>query len=387
MSAEASPDDGDWETWLEARCAAIEAAGRWRRPRGLDAAGPEGRLVDGDQEVVAFASNDYLGLTQHPDVVAAAHRALDRWGTGSGAARLIVGSRPVHADLETALAGWRGTEAAVAFSTGYAANLGVLATLADRDVHVLSDELNHASIIDGCRTARANGARLSVYRHGDVDQVEALLAEQPGRALVVTDLVFSMDGDVAPWEPLAEVCARHGALLVLDEAHAVLGPPVDVADLEASVVRVGTLSKALGAMGGFVAGPRRVADLLVNAARPYIFTTALPPADAAAALAALDVVRSEEGDRLRSTLRSHVERLAPGWPSPILPVLVGEERRALAVADALLADGLLVPAIRPPTVPPGTSRLRVALSAAHTAEHVQRLAGALRTHDLAVGLP
>ena len=387
MSAEVGPEDGDWEAWLEGRCAAIEAAGRWRRPRDLDAAGPEGRLVDGDHPVVAFASNDYLGLTQHPEVGAAAHRALDRWGPGSGAARLIVGSRPVHADLEAALADWRGTEAAVAFSTGYAANLGVLATLAGRGVHVLSDELNHASIIDGCRTARANGARLSVYRHGDVDQVEALLAEQPGRSLVVTDLVFSMDGDVAPWERLAEVCARHRALLVLDEAHAVLGPPVDVADLDATVVRVGTLSKALGAMGGFVAGPRRVADLLVNAARPYIFTTALPPADAAAALAALGVVRSEEGDRLRHTLRSHVDRLAPGWPSPILPVLVGEERRALAVAEALLADGLLVPAIRPPTVPPGTSRLRVALSAAHTAEHVERLAGALGSHDLAVGLP
>ena len=375
-----------WTDWLEQRCAAIEQAGRWRRPRPLDAAGPEGRLVEEDRSVVAFASNDYLGLTQHPDVVAAAHRALDRWGAGAGAARLIVGSRPVHAELEDALARWRRTDAAVVFSTGFAANLGVLATLAGPDVLVLSDELNHASIIDGCRMARANGARLAVYGHGDADHVEALLAEHRGRALVVTDLVFSMDGDVAPWEALAEACARHDALLVLDEAHAVLGPHVATDALGATVVRVGTLSKALGAMGGFVAGPRRVAELLVNAARPYIFTTALPPADAAAALAAVGIVTGPEGEHLRERLRAHVDRLAPGWPSPILPVVVGDERAALEAADGLLEEGLLVPAIRPPTVPVGTSRLRVALSAAHTDGQVDQLARALADRGLAVGL-
>jgi 7-keto-8-aminopelargonate synthetase-like enzyme len=191
---------------------------------------------------------------------------------------------------------------------------------------------------------------------------------------VVSETVFSMDGDVAPVDDLVEVCARHGALLVLDEAHAVLGP--DVASAE-HVLRVGTLSKTLGALGGFVAGPTRYTDLLVNRARSFIFTTASTPADSAAALAALRVTQSDEGDALRARLRAHVDRLRPGHPSPILPYLCGSESHALAAADALLEQGLLVTAIRPPTVPAGTSRLRVTLSAAHTDDQVDRLARAL----------
>jgi 8-amino-7-oxononanoate synthase len=364
-----------WSNWVAEQCDRIAKAGQWRRTRDLDAAGPAGSLVeDGTaRPVISFASNDYLGLTQHPAVVAAAHAALDRWGAGSGAARLIVGSRPVHSELEDELAAWKGAERALVFPTGFAANLGVLSTLATPGIRVCSDELNHASIIDGCRLGRGD---VRVYPHRDVDAVERALAGSE-RSIVVTDTVFSMDGDVAPVDELIAVCMRHGALLVLDEAHAVLGPDVTIPD-GADVLRVGTLSKTLGSLGGFVAGPAPFIDLLVNRARPFIFTTASTPADTAAALAALRVVRSPEGATLRATLRRHIERIAPGHPSPIIPVVLGDERQALAASAALLERGLLVPAIRPPTVAPWTSRLRIALSAAHTDDQVALLADALR---------
>jgi 8-amino-7-oxononanoate synthase len=361
-----------WTAWAEAELAEVRAAGRWRSVRTLDARGPVGTLEG--RRVVAFASNDYLGLSAHPAVIAAAHAALDRWGAGSTAARLVVGARPVHAELESELADWKGCERAALFPTGYAANLGLLSALAGRGTTVLSDELNHASIIDGSRLAHGD---VVVFRHRDLDHLDRLLAAAPGRRLVVTDSVFSMDGDAVDLPALAACCARHGALLVLDEAHAVLGPslPLDAGD--APVVRMGTLSKALGSVGGFVAGPAALVDLLVNRARPYIFTTAGTPADAAAALAALRVVRGEEGERLRARLRHHVDRLRPGHPSPIVPVVLGEEAAAVGAAAALLERGVLVPAIRPPTVAPGTSRLRVALSAAHTDEQVDLLLASL----------
>jgi 8-amino-7-oxononanoate synthase len=356
-----------WARWAAAQLDGTRAAGRRREVRAFDASGPRGVLAPDRRHVVSFASNDYLGLTRHPSVEAAAHAALDRWGTGSGSARLIVGSRPVHHELEAALADWKRTERAVVFPTGFAANLGVLATFAGPGVTVVSDELNHASIIDGCRLSRA---RVSVYRHRDLDHAAKLLADAD-RAVVVTDTVFSMDGDLAPVEDLGALCARHGALLVLDEAHAVLGPDPDLDGVEA--IRVGTLSKTLGSLGGFAAAAAPFVELLVNRARPFIFTTAPTPADAAAALAALGVVRSGEGDFLRARLRAHVDRVRSGHPSPIVPVVLGDEARALAASAALLEQGLLVPAIRPPTVAPGTSRLRVALSAAHTDSEISRL--------------
>jgi len=373
---------GDWDARVDGELDAIRAAGRWRVTRDLVTTGHVTGELDG-HPVVTFASNDYLGLTHHPRVVAAAHAALDRWGVGSGASRLIVGSRPLHAELEAELASWKGTEAALLFPTGFAANLGVLATLAGPDVTILSDELNHASIVDGARLARAD---VRVYRHGDLDHLAKLLVDVTaaggGPVIVVTDSAFSMDGDVVDVAALVDTCADHDALVVLDEAHAVLGPRVDLAAAAArgvTAVRVGTLSKALGSLGGFVAGPRRYVDLLRNRARPFIFTTAPTPADVAAALAAVRVVRSAEGVALVARLRSHVERLRPGHPTPIVPVVLGEEAAALAAADNLLAQGLLVPAIRPPTVPVGSSRLRVALSAAHTGEQVDRLVAALGT--------
>ncbi|MGO8863796.1 MAG: aminotransferase class I/II-fold pyridoxal phosphate-dependent enzyme [Acidimicrobiales bacterium] len=377
-----------WTERVQARLEGVAASGRWREPRAFDARGPSG-VLDG-APVVSFASNDYLGLSAHPAVVAAATAALERWGAGAGASRLITGSRPVHVELEHALAEWKGTAASICFPTGFAANLAALGVLGGPDVRVLSDELNHASIIDGCRLSRS---QLTVYPHCDLRRLSELLAEPTGGpipTIVVTDTVFSMDGDVAPVEQIAALCRRHGALLLLDEAHAVLGPhlpPGLTADPDLTLVRMGTLSKTLGSLGGFLAGSREVVDLMVNLARPYIFTTALTPADAAAALAALAVLRSPEGDALVQRLADLVARVArwagadpgaAGGPaSPIIPVVLGSEQRALRGSAALLAAGIWVPAIRPPTVPVGTSRLRLTLSAAHTDEQVARLLDAL----------
>jgi 8-amino-7-oxononanoate synthase len=359
-----------WSAWAADELAALKGSDRARRVRDFDAWGVRGRFEDGT-EVVSFASNDYLGLTSHPDVIEGARAALTRWGAGSGGARLIVGSRPIHTELELAIATWKHAERAVLFPTGYMANLGVLSTLGERGVLICSDELNHASIIDGCRTARAD---VAVYPHRDVAAVARLL-EGADRAIVVTDLVFSMDGDIAPIYDLAELSARHRALLVVDEAHAVLGPEPDLAGIDA--IRVGTLSKFIGAMGGFAATSSPLAEVLVNRARPYIFTTALSPSAAGAALAALRVFDSPEGDTLKARLQSHVERVRPGHRSPIIPVVLGSERAALEASAALLDGGLLVPAIRPPSVPPGSSRLRITLSAAHTDDEVDRLIEAL----------
>jgi 8-amino-7-oxononanoate synthase len=339
---------------------------------------------DPELEIVSFASNDYLGLSCHPAVVAAAHQALDRWGAGSGASRLVTGSRPIHAELEETLADWKDCERAIVFPTGFAANLSVLSVFASYGASVFSDELNHASIIDGCRAA---SAEVAVYRHNDLDHLEQLVAACTGRPIIVSDTIFSMDGDAADLAGLVEVARRFGALLVLDEAHAVLGPELPAAagsgigGPEVDVLRVGTLSKMLGSLGGFVAGPGRFVELLVNRARPYIFTTAPSPANAAAALAAVGIVRSPEGTALRGRLTDLVTRVSGsvgaaggrGQPSPIVPVIIGDEARAMAASDHLLARGLWVPAIRPPTVPTGTSRLRVTLSSIHTDEQVDHL--------------
>jgi 8-amino-7-oxononanoate synthase len=371
---------GDFASWTDAELERIRGAGQWRAVRSFDAWGPVGRL-DG-HEVVSFASNDYLGLSTHPQVVAAAHDALDRWGTGATASRLVVGSRPVHEALEAELSDWKRTEAALLFPTGFAANLGVLATLGGPDCLIVSDERNHASIIDGCRLSRSP---VAIARHNDVDHIDLLLRDRTtDRAIVVADAVFSMDGDEAPVDDLAKVCVRHGAVLVLDEAHSVFGPSTDAlgADTDLHLVRIVTLSKGLGAMGGAVCASRAVVDLLVNRARPFIFTTALSPADTAAALAAVTVTRSAEGVGLIERVRAFTDRLVDGHPSPIVPVVVGEEAAAVEAAAALLDRGLLVPAIRPPTVAPGTSRLRIALSAAHTDDHLDQLEAGLAAAGL-----
>lgn len=366
-----------WDALIEHRLETIRSQGRWRQVRTLESAAPRTTITSSGREVVSFAGNDYLGLTHHPAVLAAAHRAIDAYGTGAGAARLIVGGRPVHDDLEAALARWKGREAALIFSTGYQANVGLVGALAAAapDLVVHSDELNHASIIDGIRLSRAE---TSVYPHLDLGQLERSLAANTGRPqLVVSDDVFSMDGDAVDAVALDALCRAHGALLVLDVAHSVLrsAPPP-------TAVVVGTLSKALGALGGFVAGPRRVIDLCRNTARSFIFTTAPTPADAAAALEALSVVQSAEGEERIATLRRHVELLAPNHGSPIVPIELGSEERAVAASEELLEEGFLVPAIRPPTVAPGSCRLRIALSAAHDAGDVTRLRDTLHRRGL-----
>jgi 8-amino-7-oxononanoate synthase len=348
-----------FERWVDSELASLQSAGRWRE------------LRTAPPDTIDFASNDYLGLSLHPAVRAAAAEAVGRWGTGSTSSRLISGNLPIHFQLEQLLSDWRGGEAALVFPTGYQANVGVLTTFG-AGARIVSDELNHASIIDGSRLARAE---ICVYRHGDLDHAAALVASAPGRVVVVSDTVFSMDGDVADVAGLSSLCARGGALLVLDDAHAVFDPPP--VDPATSCVRVGTLSKALASQGGYVIAPRRWVDFLVNRARSFIFTTGLAPASAGAAIAAVEICRSVEGQGLKDNLRAHIEVIRPGHPSPIVPVIIGEEALAVAASERLREAGFRIPAIRPPTVPPGTSRLRVSLSAAHSHGDVTRLAKAL----------
>ncbi len=372
-----------WDDTVRARNEATHDVGRWRTVRTLADGALNTKLLDAASDdahdVVVFATNDYLGLSQHPAVRQGALDAIQRFGAGAGASRLVVGGRPIHDELETAIAESAGTDAALLFPTGFAANMGLIGTLATcGDVTVHSDELNHASIIDGARLAHAE---VSVFRHLDLDHLEANLAtHRDRRNVVVTDSVFSMDGDLAPIDALVDLCARHDAFLLLDEAHAVLSPYATwCADRQrgASVAVVGTLSKTIGALGGYVAGSRDLIDLCINTARSFIFTTAPSPANCGAALAAFDLLHGPEGAELTARLRANVERLSPGNPSPIIPVIVGGEADAVAASRALLDRGLLVPAIRPPTVAPDTSRLRVALSALHRPEDVDRLRDAL----------
>src|SRR5437868_730911 len=289
-------------------------------------AGPEVQLSTGER-LINFSSNDYLGLAAHPRVRQALAEGVERWGVGAGASRLVCGDFVAHHALEEELARFEGTEAAVAFNSGYAANSGVVPAFAGPEDVVLSDALNHASLVDGCRLSRA---RTEVYAHSDVAALEAALrrARQHGarRVLVATDTVFSMDGDVAPLAQIAEACGRHEAILVVDEAHAtgVLGPRgagvVAQLGLGGRVdLRIGTLSKAVGAFGGYVAATRACCELLVNRARPLIFSTGLPPALPHAALTALRILSGPEGDALRARLRRNVERFAVGLRALGLP--------------------------------------------------------------------
>jgi 8-amino-7-oxononanoate synthase len=369
---------------------AIEERGLRRRLRSVDSAQAAEVIVDG-RTVVNFSSNNYLGLANHPALRQAAIEAIVEEGVGAGAARLIVGNLRAHRRLETALATFHQTEAALLFPSGYQANVGVLAAVAGPEDVIFSDELNHASIIDGCRLSRA---QVVVYRHCDMDDLGLNLARHSGRRrFIITDSVFSMDGDLAPLRQLRQLADENRAYLVVDEAHAtgVVGPNGRgrMADLGLrSDIHMATLGKALGAAGAYVTGPRILVDHLLHRARSFVFTTGSPPAIAAAAVRALEIISSDEGAALRSALQARIERLAIGLngrgllvpgagQSPIFPILIGDERRALAVTEALLARGIFAQAIRPPTVPRGTSRLRIALVATHTEMHVDSLLDAL----------
>jgi 8-amino-7-oxononanoate synthase len=350
----------------------LEAAHLLRVPRVVD--GPQGPRVTLDgAPVLNLASNDYLGLAGDRRLARAAAHALDEGGLGAGASRLIAGNHRAHVALEAAVADWMRCSGARLFGSGYAANTGVLAALARPGDAIFSDELNHASIIDGCRLSRAE---VVVFPHRDLAALEQALARSTHRRrLVVSESLFSMDGDLADVAALAALCARYGAALVLDEAHAmgVLGPEgrgLAAAQGVTPDVVIGTFGKALGTSGAFAATTRAIAELLWNRARPFVFSTAMPPAIAAGTLASLEIVRGAEGDTRRRTLGGHARRLRDAVPaaggasdSPIAPILVGDDRKTMALSAKLLEARVFVQGIRPPTVPPGTARLRIGLVA------------------------
>ena len=368
-----------------AELARLTEANLLRRLSALEVTGPVRGRLDG-RDVLLFSSNDYLGLSAHPHVRERAAAAAAEHGMGPRGSALLCGWTRFHEELAARLAAFFGAEACFLFPSGYLANLGVLQAIGRFGGTVLSGERNHASLIDACRLSRLE---VRVHRHGDLVHLEELLASSPAPRTIATDTVYSMDGDLAPLADLARIAERHGAQQLLDEAHAMLvlgsggrGLGAGVGGGRVPVIRVGTLSKAFGALGGFVLGSRAFVDCVVNHARTGLFSTALPVPVVAAALAALDVV--ERDDTLRKRLWTNVGVAAASFPSglrassPIIPVILGTEERALAASASLLKDGLHVPAVRPPTVPPGTSRLRVTLTAAHDEADVRRLAAALR---------
>ena len=385
---------------LAERLAELESNGLRRRLRLVE--GPQGPrvLLDG-REVLLLCSNNYLGLAGHPRLREAAADAALSLGTSSGASRLISGTMSIHSELEARLAEFKGTETALLFGSGYLANTGTIAALARRGEVVFSDELNHASIIDGCRLANAE---TFVYRHADTEHLEWGVRRSAGRAaLIVTDGVFSMDGDLAPLGELATLARRYGCRLMVDEAHATgcMGPggrgSVAATGLTEEVdVIVGTLGKALGGYGAYVCGSRELVDYLINTSRPLIFSTAPPPPVVAAASAALELLieRPDRVERLRSNaaaLRAALRTrgLEPlGSDTQIVPLIVGEADDAMAVCERLLGDGVFAQAIRPPTVPPGTCRLRLTAMATHRTEDLEQAAELIGTamRDLRPGL-
>lgn len=360
------------------------------RSRRLVSGPQQPKLVADGRTLLSFCSNDYLGLANNAETIRAMANVLPEVGVGGAASHLVCGHHEAHHRLEQRLAGFTGRSAALFFSTGYMANLGVISALAGRGDTVFSDRLNHASIIDGCILSRAKVRR---YPHGDVAALEAMLSETSGHKLVVTDGVFSMDGDIAPLKELARVCQTHDACLVVDDAHGlgVQGPQGRGSVAEAGLseedvpVLIGTLGKGVGTSGAFVAGSEVLIDYLVQKARTYIYTTAMPPALAVATCASLDVVENDEARR--SHLEGLIRKFRAGaqalgyelMPSrtPIQPIMIGDNWTALALSQSLEAQGVLVTAIRPPTVPEGEARLRVTFSAGHSETDVDLLLQAL----------
>lgn len=363
----------------------IEDAGLYRKLRRVESdQGPTLRL-DG-REVINFSSNNYLGLANHPSLCKAAKEAIDRYGCGSGASRLISGNMTLHEELESKIAELKGTEAALVFNSGFQANTGILSTLVGEGDVVLSDALNHASIIDGCRLSRA---KVVVYGHCDIDQLERSLRDAPSNArkLIVTESLFSMDGDEAPLADIVNLAEKHGAMVMVDEAHATGVYEPSGAGLVAKLglgdrvpIQMGTLGKALGGFGAYVAGSKALRELLINRCRSFIFTTSLPPAVMAMGMAAIDLVMREP--ERRQALWNNCEELRAGLKelgyslggsqSQILPLMVGDATACMRLSEKLLDMRIFAQGIRPPTVPAGTSRLRITLMATHRPEHIDQ---------------
>jgi 8-amino-7-oxononanoate synthase len=392
----AARDPLDAALSVELEC--VRRTGLWRELREVESA-QEPRIVLQGRQVLLFCSNNYLGLAHHPAVVAAATAALAEYGASAASSRLISGHMSIHRELEEKIAAWKGVDAAIVLGSGYQANVGIIGALVGEHDVVLSDALNHASIVDGCRLSRAE---IRVFRHNDVDHLRELLARSTGarRVLVVTEAVFSMDGDRAPLLAIAEAARDFDAWTMVDEAHStgVFGASGEglVAELGLSNdvdIRVGTLGKALGSAGAYIAGSRALIDLVINRARPFIYSTGLPPASVAAALAAIKLCEREPErasdlrrrvSQLSATLRAAGVRVPPA-ESQILPVRLpysvenaGTDAEQVVRASAQLLDrGIYVAGIRPPTVPAGTARLRVSVMATHTEADLEQLAECL----------
>lgn len=389
---------------LRLRLDSIRQQGLFRELRGVDSAqGP--RLQLGGRELINFSSNDYLGLANHPALKEAAIQSVERYGAGSGGSRLLCGSLAPHQELEAALAAFKGTEAALTFSTGYATALGTITALLGKDDVVILDKLVHACIVDA---ARLSGAQLRVFKHNDLNDLADLLQwadsksrikHPASRTLVVTESVFSMDGDHAPLKEIVTLKEKYGAWLMVDEAHATglygiqrRGRAEELGVSERIEIQMGTLGKAIGASGGYVCGSRVLVDFLVNRARSFIFSTAPVPAASGAAKAGIRLVQSSEGDqrkrqamRLASLLQqaATVSGMSPAAPdSLIVPIVVGEESNAVSAATEMRERGLFVPAIRYPTVARGSARLRLTITATHSEADMAKLLGALKALDL-----
>lgn len=352
---------------------------------------PQGPVVTVDgKECVLLCSNDYLGLAARPEVKAAAKEAIERWGFGSGASRLVSGNMTPHAELEERIRRFKVTESALLFNSGYQANLGLITALSDRSTEIFSDRLNHASIVDACRLSLASIKR---YPNRDVDSLERLLRKSAARhKLIVTDGVFSMDGSIAPLREIAGLLERYDAMLVVDDAHATgvlgangRGTTEHLGVDHPSIVQMGTLGKALGSFGAYVAGSGPLIKLLVSKARPFIYTTALPPSVAAASIAAIDIVEKEPGlrERLWENVGFFKENLPKGVdtldsPTQIIPLVIGDAPRTMEISSNLLEKGVFIQGIRPPTVPEKTSRLRVTITATHTRAELEKALEAIK---------
>ena len=381
----------DHYCWIEDEIAQLRQNNLWRSLRSVESM-PLGRAKIDGREIILLGSNNYLGLSAHPRVIEAAENALTKFGTGSSGSRLTTGNLNLYMELEGKIANLKQTEAAIVFSSGYLANIGMISALAVEGDLILSDALNHASIIDGCRLSKA---KKSIYLHSDLNHLEHLLkdAGEYQRRWIITDGIFSMDGDIAPLPAIYDLACQYGARLIVDDAHGlgVLGRngsgTVEHFGLSGNqdIIQIGTLSKAVGGLGVYVAASKNLIDLLINQDRSFIFSTGLPPATLAAATTAIDIIRSSV--EIRQKLLKNAQKLKNALlqngfdllsnDTQIIPLIIGPAKRTLRFSEILFEHGVYAPAIRPPTVPEGTSRLRISVIATHTDNDMQRVIQAL----------